>query len=208
MSVGTGRLNIIILFWKYQFHCWEHINGNQTVILDSHRPFICSAWYLPDAYMVCGNIYQVPVSVQDIYQMHVCQHLPGTCTVNRAEACMSTSTRYTSTRCMYGNIYQVHIYQMHVWEHLPGAWEHLPGTHLPDACMGWEHLQYHVHIYQMHVWEHLPDGNKYCTWRMYGNIYRISRHVSTTPSKGFYRVRQLCCIYKCSIKSSYIMIFS
>ncbi len=31
MSVGTGRL-------KYQFHCWEYINGNQTFILDSHRP--------------------------------------------------------------------------------------------------------------------------------------------------------------------------
>jgi hypothetical protein len=42
MSVGTGKLNIIILFWKYQFHCWKYINDNQTFILDSHRPFICS----------------------------------------------------------------------------------------------------------------------------------------------------------------------
>ncbi len=25
-----------------QFHFWEHINRNQTFILDSHRPFICS----------------------------------------------------------------------------------------------------------------------------------------------------------------------
>jgi hypothetical protein len=25
-----------------QFHFWEHINGNQTIILDSHRPFSCS----------------------------------------------------------------------------------------------------------------------------------------------------------------------
>ncbi len=24
-----------------QFHFWEYINGNQTFILDSHRPFIC-----------------------------------------------------------------------------------------------------------------------------------------------------------------------
>ncbi len=40
MSAGTGRQNIIILFWKYQFHFWEYINGNQTLILDSHRPFI------------------------------------------------------------------------------------------------------------------------------------------------------------------------
>ncbi len=42
MSVGTGRQNIIFLFWKYQFHFWEYINGNQKFILDSHRPFICS----------------------------------------------------------------------------------------------------------------------------------------------------------------------
>jgi hypothetical protein len=42
MRVGTGRQNIIILFWKYQFHFWEYIKGNQTFILDSHRPFICS----------------------------------------------------------------------------------------------------------------------------------------------------------------------
>jgi hypothetical protein len=25
------------------FHFWEYINGNQTFILDSHRPFVCSA---------------------------------------------------------------------------------------------------------------------------------------------------------------------
>jgi hypothetical protein len=43
MSVGTGRQNIMILFWKEQFHFWEYINGNQKFILDSHRPFICSA---------------------------------------------------------------------------------------------------------------------------------------------------------------------
>ncbi len=42
MSVGTGRQNIIILFWKYQFHFWEYKNGNHTFILDFHRPFICS----------------------------------------------------------------------------------------------------------------------------------------------------------------------
>jgi hypothetical protein len=47
MSVGTGKLNIIILFWKYQFHCWKYINGNQTFILDSHQPFICSVFILP-----------------------------------------------------------------------------------------------------------------------------------------------------------------
>jgi hypothetical protein len=26
MSVGIGRQNIIILFWKQQFYLWEHIN--------------------------------------------------------------------------------------------------------------------------------------------------------------------------------------
>jgi hypothetical protein len=41
MSVGTGRQNIIILFWKQKFHFWEDVNGNDTFILDSHRPFIC-----------------------------------------------------------------------------------------------------------------------------------------------------------------------
>jgi hypothetical protein len=46
MSVGTGKLNIIILFWKYQFHCWKNINGNQTFILDSHRPFIGNVLYI------------------------------------------------------------------------------------------------------------------------------------------------------------------
>jgi hypothetical protein len=25
-----------------QFHFWEYVIGNQTLILDSHRPFICS----------------------------------------------------------------------------------------------------------------------------------------------------------------------
>ncbi len=47
MSVGTGRQNIIIIFWKKQNHFWEYINGNQTFILDSHQPFICSAACLP-----------------------------------------------------------------------------------------------------------------------------------------------------------------
>jgi hypothetical protein len=32
MSVGAGRQNIIILFWKIQFHFWEYINVNQTII--------------------------------------------------------------------------------------------------------------------------------------------------------------------------------
>jgi hypothetical protein len=42
MSVGIGRQNIKILFGDKkasQFHFWEYINGNQTFILDSHRPF-------------------------------------------------------------------------------------------------------------------------------------------------------------------------
>jgi hypothetical protein len=48
MSVRTRRQDIIILFWKQQFHFSEYINGNQTFIMDSHGPFICSAeeWLL------------------------------------------------------------------------------------------------------------------------------------------------------------------
>jgi hypothetical protein len=42
MSVGTGRQNIIIMFGNYQFHFWEYIKGNETFVLDFHRPFICS----------------------------------------------------------------------------------------------------------------------------------------------------------------------
>jgi hypothetical protein len=43
MSVGTGRQNMLILvFLKITVHFWEYINGNQTFILNSHRPFICS----------------------------------------------------------------------------------------------------------------------------------------------------------------------
>ncbi len=30
-----------------QFHFWENINWNQTFILDSHRPFICSVYFAP-----------------------------------------------------------------------------------------------------------------------------------------------------------------
>ncbi len=41
----TGRRSIIILFGNneaVQFRFWEYINWNQTFILDSCRPFICS----------------------------------------------------------------------------------------------------------------------------------------------------------------------
>jgi hypothetical protein len=39
----TGRQNIVILFWKLtvSFLGIHTVNGNQTFILDSHRPFIC-----------------------------------------------------------------------------------------------------------------------------------------------------------------------
>jgi hypothetical protein len=43
MSVGPGRQNILILFWKLQINFWKHINDNKF-ILDSHRSFICSVY--------------------------------------------------------------------------------------------------------------------------------------------------------------------
>jgi hypothetical protein len=46
MNVENGRQNTIFLFGNNdpaQFSSWEYINENQTFILGSHRPFICSA---------------------------------------------------------------------------------------------------------------------------------------------------------------------
>ncbi len=63
MSVGTGRLNIIILCWKYQFHCWEYINGNQTFILDSQRPFICSVRGVEGGYMIVQLYSKMPLNI-------------------------------------------------------------------------------------------------------------------------------------------------
>jgi hypothetical protein len=37
MSVGCVEI-------RRQFHLWEYINGNQTFILDSHQPFLCSVY--------------------------------------------------------------------------------------------------------------------------------------------------------------------
>jgi hypothetical protein len=49
-----------VLEKKKQFHFWEYINGNQTFILDSHRPFICSVelnfGYFLHAVVDCENI--------------------------------------------------------------------------------------------------------------------------------------------------------
>ncbi len=51
MSVGIVRQNIYFYFGNNddaaQFPFWEYINGNQTFILDFHRPFICSVYTGP-----------------------------------------------------------------------------------------------------------------------------------------------------------------
>jgi hypothetical protein len=47
MNVEIGRQNIIILFGNNEaakFHFWEYINRNQTCMLDSYWPYICSVW--------------------------------------------------------------------------------------------------------------------------------------------------------------------
>jgi hypothetical protein len=77
------------------FHFWEYINGNQTFKLDSHRPFICSAPFLPLSYpfgSLCrlplpaegkgeqGQVRRlqnkcVPLSIYFIYDSHICSIL-------------------------------------------------------------------------------------------------------------------------------------
>jgi hypothetical protein len=44
MNVEIRRKNVITLLGNNedaQFHFWEHMNRNQTFLLDSHRSFIC-----------------------------------------------------------------------------------------------------------------------------------------------------------------------
>ncbi len=41
---GDKTLNFFFNNKAVQFYFWEYINRNQTFILDSHRPFICSLW--------------------------------------------------------------------------------------------------------------------------------------------------------------------
>ncbi len=38
----TQHYNSVSEIMPAQLHFWEYINRNQTFILDSHRPFICS----------------------------------------------------------------------------------------------------------------------------------------------------------------------
>ncbi len=50
---------IIIIFGNKeaaQFHFWKYINGNQTFISDSHRPFICSVALFPMVYLVTDDL--------------------------------------------------------------------------------------------------------------------------------------------------------
>ncbi len=47
MNVEIGRIDFMFYCRNNeaeQFHFWEYINQNQTFILDSHRPFIYSAY--------------------------------------------------------------------------------------------------------------------------------------------------------------------
>jgi hypothetical protein len=53
-TLGTGRQNITMLFWKSQFHFWEFLNRNQPFILNSHRPSF--AVYPNDSFIGLGSI--------------------------------------------------------------------------------------------------------------------------------------------------------
>ncbi len=47
MNVEIGRQNIIILFWKKRAPAVSFLEIHKSeVILDFHRPFICSAQYI------------------------------------------------------------------------------------------------------------------------------------------------------------------
>jgi hypothetical protein len=41
MSVGNWETEYYNSVLEIKFNFWENTNGNQTFILDSHRPFIC-----------------------------------------------------------------------------------------------------------------------------------------------------------------------
>ncbi len=65
MNVEIRRQNIIILFWNNeaaQFHFWEHISLNQTIILDSHRTSICSVQTLPKILFMFERNWAPPLS--------------------------------------------------------------------------------------------------------------------------------------------------
>jgi hypothetical protein len=65
---GCSRLGRPILgIYKSQFHFWEYINRNQTLILDSHRPFICSA---PPRFFWLGESDELGFSPQYRFLKH------------------------------------------------------------------------------------------------------------------------------------------
>ncbi len=52
-----------------EFHFWEYINGNQTFILDFHRPFICSA---PIEFHFWEYINGNQTFILDFYRPFIC----------------------------------------------------------------------------------------------------------------------------------------
>jgi hypothetical protein len=154
--MGTSTRYVYVISTRCMYGKWQHLPGTWAVYL----PGACMATSARSISSRCmyGNIYQAHIYHMHVcniyqvhfYQMHVWEQLPGTFL---QDVCMGTSTRYTYTRCMYGNNYQVHFYKMYVWEHLPGT--HIPDacigtstvpcTHLPDACMGTS-TRYSTHL--------------------------------------------------------------
>ncbi len=67
MNVGTGRQNIIILFWKQQFHLWEYISGEPDIGIG----------FSPAPHLQCGQRPPVNNYLNTGYEAKPCDQTEG-----------------------------------------------------------------------------------------------------------------------------------